>query len=257
MYNHELRFAEELARKTGGFLLEGFAKQGSPGRHRHEKELTTRWDRQAERIIIKAVEKAFPKDNILTEETGFIDKKGSRTWIVDPLDGTGNFTRRNPLFSVSIALIKKEELIIGAIFAPVTSELFTAQKNKGASLNGEKIGVSSTDNLDTAYLVSCEGGERDRERFARLYIRIRRSVIDMRKLGSAALECAYVASGRADGYLTTKIEPWDVAAGVLLVQEAGGRVTDFKGNPWRPVKTDLAVSNGLIHDELLVLAKDA
>ena len=251
----EKTLAISLAKKAGALLLKGFVSQTRPPDHRHEKDLSTQWDKAAEKIIIAGIKKAFPDDALLTEETGRIAGRPDHLWLIDPLDGTGNFTRRNPLFTVSIALIVKSQLKLGIVYAPVTKELFVAERGRGAALNSEAIHVSNTAKLDTAFLVSCAGAERDRERYARLYGHALRHVVDVRKLGSAALECSYVAAGRADGYFTTKIEPWDVAAGILLVQEAGGTVTDFSGRPWLAKQTDLVASNSRLHSAILKLVQ--
>ena len=145
------------------------------------------------------------------------------------------------------------ELLLGAIYAPAINEFYLAERGNGAYLNQRRIHVSETVDLGQSYLLYCEGGERDRLRTGSLIGKVYPEVMDMRKLGSAGLETAWVAAGKGEAYFTTKIEPWDVAPGVLLVQEAGGKVTDFEGNAWKLEKSDLLFSNGRVHSKMLDL----
>lgn len=260
-----------IIKKVGKFLKANFAKHRTLTQQRGTvKETVTRYDKLADRMIIKEIRKHYPSHNILTEESGFFDNKSQYTWIVDSLDGTSNFASSNPLFATSIALSrlpslgKDEQIILGIIFSPITRELFVAAKGKGAFLNGKSIKVSDVDKLSQSYILVCEGGERKRSRPAQIYKKLLPKTKDTRKLGSAALECAYVASGRFDGYATTKIEPWDIAAGALLVEEAGGKMSDFRGRKWNfsarggsamGGKTDLIFSNSKIHSALVKMLK--
>lgn len=240
-----------FAVEAGNYLLRDFRNIEGFSRRGHTKAIKTIYDLASDRLIKKLIEKNYPTHNILTEETGYIQKCSSFTWIVDPLDGTGNFINCNPFFSVSLALKVRQKIKVGVVYAPFLKELYVAESGRGAFLNGKRIKVSSVKDIEKSYLVSCEGGEKDKVRRATLYKILASKAIDLRKLGSAALECGWVACGRADGYVTTKISPWDVAAGILLVEEAGGKVSDFKGNPWNFEKSDLVVSNGKIHRSLL------
>jgi len=161
-----------------------------------------------------------------------------------------------PASSVCIALIHKNELVLGTIYAaPAIDEFYFAEKGNGAYLNGVKIRVSDIADLGQSYIFYCEGGEKDRARTGELVNRVYPLVMDMRKLGSAGLETAWVATGKGEAYFTTKIEPWDVAPRVLLVQEAGGEITDFQGNPWKPQTSDLLFSNGKVHHKILDLIR--
>jgi len=242
-----------LARKAGAVLLEGF-KSSNAVRSQSEdpKHLVTKFDLESERIIISGIRKRYPRHSVLSEEAGLTDKGSPYTWIVDPLDGTGNFTKKNPLFSISIALRYEKEILLGVVYAPALEELYVAEKGKGAFLNDAPISVSSAQELDRSSIVSCEGADRSVIRSVKVFWEIRPAVLDMKKLGSAAIEAAWVSSGRADAYIVTKINPWDIAAGVILVEEAGGRVTDFKGRRWNMKKSDLILSNGRIHKQLLI-----
>ncbi|HSE83874.1 MAG TPA: inositol monophosphatase family protein [Thermodesulfobacteriota bacterium] len=248
--------AVELAKKAGSLLLQGFKSKTRIGESKAATHLVTEFDLESERIIIGGIKKKYPGHSILSEEAGFIENSSSYTWIVDPLDGTRNFTQKNPFFSISIALKHESEILFGVVYAPVLDELFVAEKGRGAFLNDTPISVSSTQGLGKASVVMCEGSDRKIRRSVKLYQEIRPVSLDMKKLGSAAIESAWVSCGRAEAYITTKINPWDVAAGVLLVEEAGGRVTDFKGQRWNFQKSDLLFSNGKIHNQLLQKIND-
>lgn len=219
------------------------------------KEVTTKYDKIVDKFIIRELEKRFPKYNFLTEESGLIDRGSEYTWVVDSLDGTVNFAYGNPLFSICIALLKGGKPILGIIYAPALNELYFAQKGKGAFLNNKRIKVTKISNLAKSYVYVCEGGDKNRRRTVKIMAKIYPQVVDLRKLGSAGLECAWVAAGRAEGYTTTAIEPWDIAAGVILVEEAGGKMTTFQGKPWQPISSDLIFSNSKIHQKLINLVK--
>ncbi len=163
----------------------------------------------------------------------------------------------NPLFAICLAVIHEGELIAGAVYAPVINELYLAERNNGAYLNHQKVHVSEVNDLDKSYLLYCEGGDKDRARTGSLLAQIYPKVLDIRKLGSAGLETAWVAAGKRDAYYATRIEPWDVAPGVLLVQEAGGKVSDFRSRLWRPETGDLLFSNGKLHPLILQLLRNA
>lgn len=221
------------------------------------KEAVTKYDKEIDNLIIKEIKDRYPHHSLLTEEGGLVEGDPGWLWIVDSLDGTGNFANFNPFFCVCIALWCKNELLLGAIYAPAIGEFYLAEKEKGAFLNGKRIYVSSLAELGQAYLIYCEGGEKDRKRTGNIFSKVYPYVTDMRKLGAAGIEAAWVAAGRGEAYYTTKIEPWDVAAGVLLVQEAGGKVSDFRGHPWKPVTSDLLFSNGKLHQNILSLISPA
>ncbi|MGM5488539.1 MAG: inositol monophosphatase family protein [Nanobdellota archaeon] len=246
-----LKSAAKIAQMGGQYLLANFGNDPELLSKRGlSKEVTTKYDKECDRILIDEVVRRYPSHNLLTEESGHITHKSEYTWVIDSLDGTGNFAAGNPFFSVSIGILKGNTPIAGVVYAPFLDELYLVQKDHGATLNGKQIRVSDIASLDQAYIVACEGGSKDNTRMTNLFTSIYPQVKDMRKIGSAALECGLVASGRADGYTTLAIHPWDVAAGVLLVQEAGGEVTDFDGVPWQPTQMDLLASNGRIHEIL-------
>jgi myo-inositol-1(or 4)-monophosphatase len=241
---------QSFARQASDFLLKDFRKTQDNSRF-SSKDAKSSWDKSSEFLIKNLIRGKYPDHSILAEESGHDKKDADFLWIIDPLDGTSNFVNCNPFFSVSLALQMKGKLALAAVHAPFLEESFFAEKDKGSFLNGKRIKVSSTDDIERSYIVTCEGGEKNKERTAKIRYTIVSKALDLRKLGSAALECAWVAAGRADGFVTTKISPWDVAAGILLVQEAGGKVTDFRGKPWRARQGDLVVSNGKVHERLL------
>ncbi len=223
----------------------------SVGNRSLSKEVTSASDHEADEIIMGHLTDRCPDHNLLTEETGLVDRGSDYTWIVDPLDGSSNFLNHNPFFAVSIALAYKNEPITGVIFAPYIEEMVVARKDHGCTINGRPVMVSDTAELAKTYVVGCPGGEKSNVRFAEIEYTLHKQNKDFRKIGSAAIECYMVAAGRVDAFTTLTISPWDVAAGVLCVQEAGGKVSDFHGQPWNLEKTDLLVSNGDVHDIIL------
>lgn len=253
----EKEFAMELAKKTGKLLLKNFRKDYSILSLRGlAKEVTTKYDKMSDKLIVKEISKEFPDHNILTEESGLRGRNSEFTWMVDSLDGSGNFAVGNPFFSISIALLHHNKPILGVAYAPFLKELFMAEDGRGTLLNGVEVNVSKVEKLEESYLVSCEGGEKSNVRISRVNASLHPIVKDMRKLGSAAIECAWVSCGRCEGYMATKMSPWDIAAGVILVEEAGGKITDFKGNAWKPVVGDVVFSNGRIHEKILKVTKE-
>jgi len=251
---NERGLIESLARKAGDTLMKHFRQDWPLLKERNTpKEAATKYDKEVDNLIIAGIKRHYPRHSLLTEESGLLQGDPDWLWIVDSLDGTGNFANFNPLFSVCIALMHRSELLLGAIFAPAIDEFYSAEKGRGAYLNGVKIQVSDVSDLGQSYVLYCEGGEKDRRRTGELLQRVYPHVTDIRKLGSAGLETAWVAAGKREAYFTTRIEPWDVAPGVLLVQEAGGKVTDFQGNPWQPQTGDLLFSNNMLHERILGL----
>ena len=245
----------QLATRAGSFLLEHFREDAELLPQRTTaKDAATRYDRMSDALIISGIRGAFGGHSILTEESGLLEGDPDWLWIVDSLDGTGDFANWNPLFSVCLALMHRGELVLGVVNAPAIGEFYLAERRGGAFLNGQRIHVSGAADLSRSYLFYCEGGEKDRRRTGEALAAVYPRVMDVRKLGSAGLETSWVAAGKGEAYYTFRIEPWDVAAGVLLVEEAGGRVTDLAGGPWTPERADLLFSNGRgLHEELLGL----
>lgn len=249
-------FLIDTIEEAGDFLFENFKEEKElASRRTTSKEAATKYDDEADEMIIESIEEEYPEHKILTEESGLKNKDSDYLWIVDSLDGTGNFANHNPLFSVCIALVKGQELKISSVYAPALDELYFAEKGEGAYLNEEEISVSEVDELSNSYVVYCEGNQQNREKSGQVVSNIYPKVTDQRKIGSAGIETAWTAAGRADGYWTMQIDPWDVAAGVLLIKEAGGEVTTFEGKQWTPDQHNLICSNGEIHSSLKKLVE--
>jgi len=247
-------FIENLAKRAGSVLLSHFGEDQELLKSRSSvKDALTQYDKMVDELIVREIGERYPDHSLLTEESGFLKGDPDWLWIVDSLDGTSNFAASNPLFAVCIAVMHQGELLLGAVYAPAIDELFLAERGKGAYLNQQRIHVSETSDLGQSYLYYCEGGEKDRSITGNKLSGVYPHVMDVRKLGSAGLETAWVAAGKGEAYFTIKIEPWDVSPGVLLVREAGGVVTDFAGNEWRLERSDLLFSNGRVHPPVLDL----
>ncbi len=219
-----------------------------------KRDLVTKADLKSEKIIITNLKKNFPNHQILSEEAGLSAKHEDYLWIIDPLDGTTNFYIHNPLWAVSIALTYRGKIIIGAVYCPLQEELFFAEKGKGAYLNNKKIKITAGgEKVINAY---CHGsGIKNIKRAIKYYQYQKLNSFDCRQLGSAATELVYVAAGRIQSFLAPGTKSWDAAAGVLIVREAGGRVTNFQNKPWSITDLDILVSNGKNHQELLKIVK--
>ena len=222
--------------------------------------LVTEVDKLAESRIIDIIRASFPSHTIISEEVGELIQRSDYQWIIDPIDGTVNFAHGIPICCVSIGVLYKNELILGAVFNPMMNELFFAEKGKGATLNGQPIKVSANDNFRTAFLVTGfpynwpDGPEHPIKVFERLVL----EGLPVRRLGSAAIDLCWVACGRFDGFWEYNLSAWDVAAGYLIVQEAGGKVTDFEGAHCTVFDKQTLATNGLIHQQMLdvILRRD-
>lgn len=243
-----------IAREAGMLLRAGWGHVDRV-EYKGEVNLVTDYDRRAEALITAALRKEFPDHHIHAEEQGDIGLEDSPyTWLVDPLDGTTNFAHGFPAFAVSIGLVHRGEGLVGAIYDPIRDELFTAGAGCGAHLNKNPINVSQVDTLGQALLAT--GFAYDREWAADNNLpyldKFLRHSQGIRRAGAAALDLAYVACGRLDGHWEMRLLPWDVAAGILIVTEAGGRVTDFRGNhELDHCGREIVASNGRIHSAML------
>lgn len=222
------------------------------------KELVTEMDKKIELKIKKYLGNLYPDIGFLGEETGSDSGSSydstSKYWVVDPLDGTTNYSIKNPFFCVSIALVDNGVIKLGVVHSPVTKETFHAEKGKGAFLNGIPIMVSNIRSLNNSLMTYCNGRDpADIKQVTEYYSKIRPNVRDLRRIGAGALELAYVSVGRTESFFMNHMNPWDVAAGVLLVKEAGGKVTDFDNVDWDLTKNDVLASNGKSHVRLLEL----
>ena len=215
--------------------------------------LVTEADHASEKAIMDTIREQFPDHFILSEETGEHRMDSDYKWIIDPIDGTVNYAHGIPICCVSIAVEHKGKMILGAVHNPFLNEFYFAERGAGATLNGEKIQVSNKSSVLNACLVTGfpytyldmpNGPLQVFERFIRKGIPVRR-------LGSAAMDLCWVAAGRFDGFYEHKLEAWDSAAGFLIVEEAGGRVTDFEGTYYSPYQPRILATNGAIHDEMI------
>ena len=254
------QLAKKLAKEAGEYLLKSFYKfQPKEKSYKANRTTVTKYDKGAEKIILKAIKKHFPDDAILSEEAGANNKESEYLWIVDPLDGTRNFTMRNPVFSVAIAImylpknnINKARVQHGVVFVPVLGDMYEASISKGAKLNGRRIKVSRVKNFNDAQHTFCHGqGHLFMGKSARYNLSLKKQNIDSRQLGSAAIELALVASGRIESIVIPGANSWDVAAGILFVREAGGVVTGTNGKDWRLGSQNMIASNGLVHKQVL------
>ena len=210
-------------------------------------------DKRTEKILIEELQRAHPEFGIITEETGIINKSNTQNrWIIDPIDGTMNFLNGVPQFAISIGYEENNEIKCGVIFNPITNEMFTAEKGNGAYLNNSRIRVSNKKNVKDSLLVT--GGPKQaskiKERIFSEYINLSKNASNIRKFGSAALDMAYVACGRFDGYWQREINYWDIAAGIIIVKEAGGFVNFFEQTTNTHLKMNILASNAGIHEEL-------
>jgi len=252
--DHFKAVALAAAYRGGGYIrqrLDGVREI----KHKGEIDLVTEVDVGSEKRIIEVIRASFPDHAILAEERGSIGGASDLQWIIDPLDGTTNFAHGLTTCCVSIALTKKGQPLIGLIYCPFTEELFSAVRGKGAFLNGRRLSVSTIGRVRDSLLVTGfpynvkEILPAVMQRFTRCLA----SSQGIRRLGSAALDLAYVAAGRFEAFWEEHLQPWDVAAGHLIVQEAGGRVTDFDNQPFEPEMKSILASNGQIHSEMLTL----
>lgn len=218
-------------------------------------DLLTTADTEAEDAVVKLIRKIYPAHNILAEEKIYQQTNSDYTWIIDPLDGTNNFAQGLPIFCASVALAYKNKVIAGAVYDVSRKELFSAQEGKGAFLNGKCIHVNKAANLKQAILITGFYYSRDQDMLDTLSAMkrfLRKHIIGIRRFGSAALDLCYVACGRVAGFWEFTLSPWDFAAGSLIIQEAGGKITDNQGSKALPVKKSFIVaSNAKIHKVML------
>jgi myo-inositol-1(or 4)-monophosphatase len=249
-----LNFAVATAHEAGT-VLRDYYRNGVTVKYKSEIDLVTEADHASEALILKRIRSAYPDCAILSEESGASANVSAAVWIADPLDGTTNFAHGLPIFSVTLALVVDSVIEVGVTYDPIYDELYTAQRGQGAYLNGKRLHVSATPTLDKALLVT--GFPYDRrtnpnnniKQFTDFSLRAQ----GVLRLGSAALDLAAVAAGRLDGYWEFKINPWDIAAGCLLVTEADGQVTAPDGSPLDLFARKIVASNGLIQNEMIAV----
>jgi myo-inositol-1(or 4)-monophosphatase len=253
------QIAIQAARQGGAILLD-YAKKGF---QIHQKEqainLVTEADLRSEEAVIQTIHQAFPTHQILSEEQGLQDiPTNPIKWIIDPLDGTTNFAHGFPLYNVSIGVEYEGACVLGVVYDPTRNELFLAQKGKGATLNGTRIHVSATPKLNEALLVTGfaydvhTAKDNNLKEFCAFTLRAR----GMRRTGTAAIDLCYIACGRFDGFWELQLNPWDTAAGKIMVEEAGGKMTNYQGEPYSIYGTTLIATNGRIHQEMIEVLKE-
>jgi myo-inositol-1(or 4)-monophosphatase len=259
-----LKTAEQLARAAGAILREGYARgvtndnNAIAYEHKGAVDLVTEFDRRSEKLILEGLRQAFPDHAFNAEEHGRSAHPADYEWLVDPLDGTTNFAHAVPIFAVSLGLAWRGQPLVGVVYDPLRDELFAAEAGQGATLNGRRLRVSSQANLGQAFLATGfaydvrTNPRNNFDEFRQFYLRAQA----VRRAGSAALDCAYVAAGRLDGYWELSIKPWDVGAGVLLVLEAGGRATTPEGDEQCLGAPGIVASNGRLHAQMLRVLRE-
>ncbi|MCA1612948.1 MAG: inositol monophosphatase [Acidobacteria bacterium] len=251
-----LDFAIQTAREAGRVLAEKFGRASLAVTRKGDIDIVTEADLAAERLIVERIRSYHPRHAILTEEAG--DAVGAEMsaaeykWVIDPLDGTTNYAHGYPCFCVSVALEHEGEIVLGVVHDPTRDETFAAERGAGATLNGRRIRVSEVDEINRALV--CTGFPYDvraRSDFARHFHNFIMHAQGVRRDGAAALDLAYVACGRFDGFWEEGLRPWDVAAGKIIVEEAGGRITRYDDTPFDIYTPPVVATNGLIHGEML------
>lgn len=249
-----LDFAIDLAYRAGAVLRAGLERERTV-EQKGEADLVTDVDRASEALIVEALRVRYPDHRIIAEEGGAAEGNSGYTWLVDPLDGTTNYAHGFPFYSVSLGLLQNDDLRLGVVYDPLRNELFAAERGRGAFCNGRRLRVSATGHLRAALLTTgfpydrSTNPENNLAEFSRMVLRIQ----GVRRSGSAALDLCYVAAGRTDGHWELGLHPWDVAAGALMIVEAGGQLSDWQGQPWTPWCPYLVASNGLIHAEIVAV----
>ncbi len=241
----------EIAREAGALVMEYFHRRVKI-EYKGDVDLVTVADRKSEALILERIRGRWPAHDILGEEGGLHDQGSDYRWYVDPLDGTTNFAHGFPVFCISLGLEYKGRRVAGVVYDPTRDELFATEQGSGAYLNQQRIQVSTTANLAECLVATgFPSHKRHKNPNIFFYHQITLRTHGVRRAGSAALDLCCVACGRFDGFWEFKLNPWDTAAGVLLVEEAGGRVSDFRGGPFQLDSRETLASNGLVHEEML------
>ena len=246
-------FTDAIAREAGG-LLRKYLNKSHRVSYKGRMNLVTDVDKRCEDLIIKKIRRSYPLHSILSEESGASGcSKSQYRWLIDPLDGTTNYVHRVPFFCVSIALAMNDELIAAAVYDPIRNELFSASRGNGSFLNNKRIRVSGIATINKALLSTgfpYKFGNSMKINIENFVMFMKRAQA-VRRPGSAALDLCYVASSRFDGFWEMELKPWDTAAGVLIIKEAGGEVTDFKNRPFTPSMKQIVASNKRLHNQML------
>ena len=242
---------QPIAREAGLLLMEYF-RQRVKIEYKGEADLVTVADRKSEALILSRIQQQFPDHDVMGEEGSRVNSGGEYKWYVDPLDGTTNFAHGYPVFCVSLAVENQGKRIAGVVYDPTRDEMFSAELGNGARLNGQPIRVSATSRLAECLIATgFPSHKRHKSPNIYFYHQLTLRTHGVRRAGSAALDLCDVASGRFDGFWEFNLNPWDTAAGVLIVEEAGGKVTDFSGGPFQLNSRETLASNGVVHEALL------
>lgn len=254
-------FAVELCRSAGAILLSGFRSKSTRISYKSRTDLVTNIDRESEEFIVSEVKRVFPDHSIVAEEGNSKEASGGFTWYIDPLDATNNYAHGIPFFCISIGVYSHAEqrVISGAVYDPFHDEMFHSFTGGGAFCNGERIRVSNTPDIGIALLSTGFPYAKDNMKKNNLaqFNAFLPKIQCIRRLGSAALDLCYLASGRIDGYWEPMLKPWDSAAGSLIVTEAGGRVTKYNGDTFDPCFPEILASNGILHDRMIEIIHSA
>ena len=237
------------SKQAGKVILKYFGKNKGI-KEKSNKSLVSKADLEANKAVIKIIRENFPKHSILSEETGFENNNSDYKWVIDPIDGTHNFLRGIPIVGVSIALEYKNEVVLGLLEFPTLKLTAVAEKGKGAFLNGKRLRVSSNKEISHSFILY-EFVPGTRHKVLEFLKRLSNEKINIRNFGSAVYELMLMASGKCDAFIIFSTNEWDIAAGMLLIQEAGGKVTDIKGKECGPANGSFIMSNGHIHGEIL------
>ena len=245
--------AYKTIEKASSLILKNLNRIQKISYKKGDFNLVTNVDEEVEALIIKNIVSKYPNHSIIAEESGIQKKDSLYQWFIDPIDGTTNFAHGYPCFCISIGFVKDGILEFGLVKNPLTNELYTARRNKGAKLNGKSISVSKIKHLKDSLLVTGFPYDRRTSKMNNFknFCKLTLVTQGVRRDGAAALDLCYVASGKVDGFWELKLSSWDVAAGALIVKEAGGKVTNFKGNKFDVFSNKIVATNGLIHGELI------
>lgn len=253
---HYLETATDIAREAGS-LLAHFYERRIGFELKGDFDLVTEADRQSEALVVERLKSHFPSHAVLGEEGGLREAGTEYRWYVDPLDGTTNFAHGFPMFNVTLGLERKGEMICGVVFDPVRQEMFAAERGGGAFLNGRRIQVSKAGRIEEALLAT---GFPSRKRHENINVHFFHQAAmqthGVRRAGAAALDLAYVSCGRLDGFWEFGLNPWDMAGGLVIIEEAGGRCTDMNGGAHSLASPHLLADNGLIHDQALAVFRE-
>jgi myo-inositol-1(or 4)-monophosphatase len=247
-----LNFAIRVAQEAGRLLRDRVGTKIDVA-HKGAINIVTDVDIASERLIREAIATQYPRHQVLAEEGGLADSRSEYRWVIDPLDGTTNFAHGYPVFCVSIGLEYQGETVLGVVYDPMRDELFTAERGGGAALNQRPIRVSTTDSMMQSMLSTGFPYDIRTSTLTNLdhWANFAMNAQALRRDGAAAIDLCYIACGRFDGFWELNLSPWDMAAGALIVNEAGGRVTDFSGGDFSIYKPEIIASNGLIHDRMV------